>query len=159
LIGSRRGFFWIVGGAVLGLLLTVALLAFTRLRGSSRSGSLPPVLTIIPLPTATTPVILSPTPLAPPSQTPTPPPGAPKNFATGELVEVFGTQGEGLRIRARPNLGADVLLLGLESEVFEVLDGPTPADGYTWWRLANPFDPTKQGWAADQFLRSLEDAP
>ncbi|MEE9216101.1 MAG: hypothetical protein V3U32_01580 [Anaerolineales bacterium] len=116
-------------------------------------------MTVIPLPTATAPVILSPTSPPLPTQTATAPAGAPKDFATGELVQVFGTEGEGLRMRADPSLGADVMLLGLESEVFEVLDGPTPADGYTWWRLANPFDPSKQGWAADQFLRSLEEAP
>jgi hypothetical protein len=60
-------------------------------------------------------------------------------------------------MRANPSLAADVLLLGLESEVFEVLEGPSEADGYTWWLLSNPFDPTKQGWAADQFLRHIED--
>ncbi len=154
-----RGLIWIVGGAVAGVFITVALLTLARLRGSSRTGSLSPVMTVIPLPTATAPVILSPTSPPLPTQTATAPPGAPKDFATGELVQVFGTEGEGLRMRADPSLGADVMLLGLESEVFEVLDGPTPADGYTWWRLANPFDPSKQGWAADQFLRSLEEAP
>ena len=154
-----RGLIWIFGGAVAGVLITVALLTLARLRGSSRTGSLSPVMTVIPLPTATAPVILSPTSPPLPTQTATAPTGAPKDFATGELVQVFGTEGEGLRMRADPSLGADVMLLGLESEVFEVLDGPTLADGYTWWRLANPFDPSKQGWAADQFLRSLEEAP
>jgi hypothetical protein len=142
-----------------GLLITAMLLTLARLRGISRTGSLPPVLTVIPFPSATAPIILSPTPQLLPTHTPTALPDAPKEFTSGELVQVFGTEGEGLRMRANPNLGADVLLLGLENEVFEVLEGPTVADGYSWWLLANPFDPTNQGWAADQFLRSLEGAP
>ena len=159
MIGGRRAVIWVVGGAVVGLLTTVTVIFLARLRGISQNVSLAPVLTVIPLPIATDPVIASSTPKLSPTPTPTQPPDAPKDFATGELVQVFGTQGEGLRMRANPNLAAEVLLLGLESEVFEVLEGPTGADGYTWWRLANPFDPTKHGWAADQFLRSLEGAP
>ncbi len=160
MIGSRRGLISIVGGAVVGLLITVMLLTLARLRGTSQIGFLPPVLTVIPLPTSTAPVFHTPTPQLSPTQTLTALPDAPqehpKEFTSGELVQVFGTEGEGLRMRANPSLGADVLLLGLESEVFEVLEGPTAADGYNWWLLANPFDPTNQGWAADQFLRALE---
>jgi hypothetical protein len=159
LIGSRRGLISIVGGAVVGLLITVTLLILARLRGTSQTSFLPPVLTVIPPPTSTAPVFHTPTPQLSPTQTPTALPDAPKEFTSGELVQVFGTEGEGLRMRANPSLGADVLLLGLESEVFEVLEGPTVSDGYNWWLLANPFDPTNQGWAADQFLRSLEGAP
>lgn len=152
-----RGLLWVVGGAVVGLLLTVALLALARV--TSRSGSQSTVLTVIPLPTATPPVILAPTLALVPTLTPTPPPGAQKQFTAGELVEVFGTEGEGLRIRENPSLAAEILMLGLESEVFEVVEGPREADGYAWWRLANPFDPSKGGWAADPFLRSLENTP
>ena len=152
-----RGLLWVVGGAVVGLLLTVALLTLARV--TSGAGSLSPVLTVIPLPTATPPVILAPTLALVPMLTQTPPPGAQKQFTAGELVEVFGTEGEGLRIRENPSLAAEILMLGLESEVFEVVEGPIEADGYAWWRLANPFDPSKGGWAADPFLRSLENTP
>ena len=157
--GGRRGLIWIVGGAAVGLIITVTVLALARLRGTSQAGSLAPVLTVIPVPTATAPMILSPTASLLPTHTPTAPPGVPKDFTVGELVQIFGTEGEGLRMRSNPNLAADVLLLALESEVFEVIDGPTAADGYTWWRLANPFDPSKQGWAVDQFLQTLDAAP
>jgi len=156
LIDGRRGLLWVVGGAIVGLLLTVTILALARLRGTSRPASLAPVLTVIPLPTATAPVIFTPTAPLLPTLTRTPPPGAPKQFTIGELVEVFGTEGKGLRIRENPSLAADILMLGLENEVFEVVEGPRESDGYAWWRLTNPFDRTKQGWAADQFLRALE---
>jgi len=154
----RRRLPWILGGTVVGLFLTVALLALARQQGASPSGSLPPVLTVIPLPTASPPLILTSTPTPLPTQTPTRPPDAPKQFVAGDLVEVFGTEGEGLRMRESPSLAAEVLLLGLESEVFEVLEGPMEVDGYAWWRLGNPFDTSQQGWAADQFLRPLENS-
>ena len=154
----RRGLPWIIGGTVIGMLLTVALLALARRQGASRPGTLSPVLTVIPLPTATPLLISTPTQAPPPTLTPTRPPDAPKPFSAGDLVEVFGTQGEGLRIRESPSLAAEVLLLGLESEVFEVFEGPIEFDGYAWWRLVNPFDTSMQGWAADQFLRPLENA-
>lgn len=137
----------------------MALLGISRLRGITTSKSVLPVMTVIPRPTATTPPLISPTVTESLQATPSPIPAAPKQLAAGELVEVFGTEGEGLRIRENPSLAAEVMLLGLESEVFEVVDGPVDADGYIWWRLANPFDPTKQGWAVDQFLRSLEGSP
>jgi hypothetical protein len=70
-------------------------------------------------------------------------------------VEVYGTQGDGLRIRASPGLDSSVLMLGLESEVFEVLEGPVEQDGLRWWRIASPYAPAESGWAADSFLRSL----
>ena len=74
----------------------------------------------------------------------------------GELVEISGTGADGLRLRDAPSLAARILFLGLESEVFEVVQGPVVADGFSWWQLANPYDPDKQGWAVDSFLRSLD---
>ena len=152
-----RGLLWGLGGAIVGLLLAVALLVLARLTRTSQTP--PPVLTVIPLPTATPVILPTATAPLPPTSTPTPRTGAPKQFAAGQLVEVFGTEGEGLRIRDNPTLAARILLLGLESEVFEVAEGPVEADGYTWWRLINPFDTSKQGWAADLFLRALESSP
>ena len=72
------------------------------------------------------------------------------------MVEVFGTQGEGLRIRESPGLEAPILILGLESEVFEIVEGPVSVDGLSWWRIANLYDLAEAGWAADSFLRSFE---
>ncbi len=71
-------------------------------------------------------------------------------------MEVSGTGGDGLRMRESPSLDARVLILGLESEVFEVSEGPVASEGYSWWLLINPFDPSKGGWAVDQFLRPID---
>ena len=153
--GTRPGLLWLLGGAAVGVFLVLAFLGLSRLNGLAQRSTSEPVLTIIPIPTPTTVPSVEPTLAPPPSPTPSPKSDGAKQFATGELVQVAGTEGDGLRMRDGPTLVATILLLGLESEVFEVVDGPIEADGYTWWRLANPFDPSKQGWAVDQFLRSI----
>ena len=86
-----------------------------------------------------------------------PGPGEPgSDFLLGQLVEVFGTEGEGLRLRVSPSLKGDIILLGLDSEVFEIRDGPVSEDGYIWWQLSNPYDLGQTGWAVSTFLRSID---
>jgi len=135
------------------------LLIVSRLGGLSATvAAPPPVLTVIPIPTANPfPTATQQPSLIPaPPESPTPDPQSAKQFTLGELVEVFGTQGEGLRIRESPGLEASILILGLESEVFQVVEGPVISDGLSWWRIANLYDPTETGWAADSFLRSFD---
>jgi hypothetical protein len=79
-------------------------------------------------------------------------PPASEAISIGALVQVSGTGGDGLRLRAEPGLNSQVLFLGLESEVFQVSDGPRQADGYTWWLLVAPYDPTLSGWAVANYL-------
>jgi hypothetical protein len=67
-------------------------------------------------------------------------------------VQISGTDGEGLRIRSQPSLNGEPVFLGYDSEVFIVQDGPREADGYTWWYLVAPYDDTRAGWAAANFL-------
>lgn len=71
----------------------------------------------------------------------------------GTLVEVAHTDGAPLKLRASPSLQADVNYLALPSEVFKVQDGPTVADGFTWWKLIAPSDPTRNGWAVENYLQ------
>ena len=76
-------------------------------------------------------------------------------FEEGDLVEIYGTEGQGLSLRDAPGLSSVVGEYGLESEVFEIHGGPIDADGYTWWYLVNPYDNTKQGWGVGRFLRKI----
>ncbi len=113
------------------------------------------VLQVIPLPSAT-PVL--PTPILP-ENTPTldvppsPPPGV---IGVGAFVQISGTGGDGLRMRDQPGLEGEVLFLGLEAEVFRVVEGPQSADGYTWWFLAAPYDESIRGWAVANFLTVVQ---
>ena len=108
-------------------------------------------LTIIPPPTST-PRYVAPTltPLPPvPAASSTPLPGA---FALGVYVQISGTEGQGLHLRAQPGLDSSPLDLGSDSEVFQITGGPTQADGYTWWYLTAPYDQTRSGWAVQDYL-------
>jgi hypothetical protein len=108
------------------------------------------ILTVIPAPTST--------PLPPP--TPTLDPNAPTPISTplpgqiaiGAYVQIKGTEGQGLRLRDAPGLNSKQLFLGYDSEVYLVQNGPSQADGYTWYYLVAPYDANRAGWAASDFI-------
>jgi len=108
-------------------------------------------LTIIPAMTSTprfvTPTLAPVSPTPPPTNTP-----LPGTIALNTYVQITGTGGDGLRLRASPGLASDPLFFGNESEVFLVTGGPEQADGYTWWYLTAPYDQTRAGWAVASFL-------
>ncbi len=70
----------------------------------------------------------------------------------GVYVQVSGTEGAGLRMRAGPGLDRAINFTALDSEVFLVIDGPVEADGYNWWLLEAPYDQARNGWSAGAFL-------
>ncbi len=147
-------------GVVLGMLGALllwggALLGWWNSRGEGAPPPAPVGVTVIPFPSATFTAV--PVPAVRPSPTATLPPAPPSGeIAPGAFVQIQGTAGEGLRLRAAPGLQGAVNYLGLEAEVFEVRDGPVQADGYTWWYLVAPFDATKQGWAASNYLQVVQ---
>ena len=141
----------LLGGLGFACLLTVATLAFIGLSTSSRGttpGFAPADLTVIPAPTSTVPASPTAT-LDPLAGTATLPANA---IAVGAYVQISGTDGQGLRLRSAPGLASDLLFLGEDSEVFQVKDGPKDSDGYTWWYIVAPYDNTRAGWAASNFL-------
>ena len=73
----------------------------------------------------------------------------------GSYVQIIGTEGAGLRIRKDPGQSGDTVFIGEEEEIFLVKDGPRDADGYTWWYLIAPYDETRAGWAAADYLASV----
>ncbi len=147
-----RQFFnkWVVAGAlaVTGLLTLITAIAvgLTSSPQTSAIGFAPADLTVIPAPTGTSSA--PPTPTVDPFASPTLPAG----IAIGNYVQITGTEGQGLRIRAEPGLDGSFQFLAYDSEVFIVQDGPREVDGYVWWYLAAPYDETRVGWAAADFL-------
>lgn len=153
---QRPGCAWAVAGAVGGLFLLLAVLAVTALSRRTGVGAqlAAPVVTLLPRPTPTVPVLPSPT--AAPTETPQPASPADGNagrIGVGLIVEVYGTEGDGLRLRADPSTTGTIRLLAGESEVFAVQDGPVSADGRDWFYLVSPSDATRAGWAVAAYLR------
>ena len=145
---NRSVIFGAIGFAGCLLVATLVFIGWTSPRYSPEVGFAPADLTMIPAPTRTPDV--TPTPTTDPNLvTPT---LAPNTFGIGAYVQISGTEGEGLRIRSAPGLTGDTVFFGSESEVFVIRNEPQTADGYTWWYLVAPYDETRAGWAAADFL-------
>lgn len=146
---------WVIAGSVLiaALLLTVSFLAAGNLTASEQASYAGDALiTIIPVPTYTpTPV---PTRTIVPVEIPTATPES--GIQIDGFVQISGTEGEGLRIREEPSLGAQVAYVGLEGEIFSVIGGPVEGDGYLWWQLEAPLNNTRQGWAVSNYLKPAQ---
>ena len=146
---------WVILGA-LGIAAFLLLLSFLMGLGSSapKTGEVNwqlAAITVIPGPTSTPRI--APTPTHDPAiGTATPLPG---ELALNGFAQISGTDGEGLRLRATPGLDGAHLFLGFDTEVFQIVDGPQEADGYTWWYLLAPYDETRAGWAASPFLEAI----
>ena len=145
--------------AIASVLLCVTLAYLLWIQPTAHSPHQKPAsvaLTVIPAPTSTPRYValtLTPLPPAPAASlfvvTPTPLPGA---FALGVYVQISGTEGQGLHLRAQPGLDSSPLDLGYDSEVFQITGGPQQADGYTWWYLTAPYDQSRSGWAVQDYL-------
>jgi hypothetical protein len=142
---------WVIAGALAFAgcltLSTLVAIGWTSPRLSQDVGFVPADLTMIPAQTHTPKT--QPTASLDPNVTPTLPANEVSN---GGYVQITGTEGEGLRLRATPGLAGEDLFLGFDEEVFQVRDGPQQVDGYTWWYLAAPYDESRAGWAAADFL-------
>lgn len=150
---------WVIVGAVtLAIVLmcaTLSLIWITR-PADVATGPSTAVLSVIQAPTPT-PVVDTPTPPAEGQSTEAVPPAPlPGTFAIGAYVQISGTEGDGLRLRSAPGLQGRVEFLALESEVFQIREGPQEADGYTWWFVVAPYDEKVQGWAVSNYLAVVQ---
>ena len=156
---------WVIVGSFLFAcsLIFVFLISILLMKPASlRTEVLPPVVQKIPASTATLEILQSVSNSAgqaPPnidqsdSGSSTQSPG---EISTGTYVKITGTGGDGLRLRDEPGLGGNVKMLGEETEVFVVDDGPRNVDGYVWWYLKGYYDETRQGWAVVDYLSIVE---
>jgi hypothetical protein len=108
-------------------------------------------LTVFPAPSPT------PTqPPIPPTLTPTEP-AMVGGIAAGMFVKVAGTEGVGLRLRESPGTSGALRFIGMDEELFHVKDGPSEANGLVWWFLEAPYDPSRSGWAAADYLTVVQE--
>ncbi len=148
----------ILGSIIFGVILFAAVLVLLNF---SREPAVPApvptaILNVIAAPTATQPApTVSPTQI-PTATQPVPPPPPPGELSAGQYVQITGTGGDGLRVRTDPGLNSQVIFIALESEVFQVEDGPQEADGYTWWYLVAPVDSAHHGWAVSNYLQVVQ---
>lgn len=139
---------------IIGLILIILVILFLG-RDPRPESNGPMTLTRIP---AFTPTQKFVQPTITPSPTPTSIFFLPADtIGVGAYVQVIGTEGAGLRMRADPGLNSAINFTALDSEVFLVIDGPVNLDGYTWWQLEAPYDRTRNGWSAGDFLTPIEE--
>jgi hypothetical protein len=150
--------------AVLALLLLVWGLILRSLAQPTQPAQAEPtaIIQVILAPTATPLVVevtLTPTPTAEPTgdRVNTPVPNTAMKI--GDYVQISGTGGDGLRIRSGPGTQNPALFLGMEAEVFKVIDGPKEVDGLVWFNLSAPYDENRKGWAASNYLTVIANKP
>lgn len=80
-------------------------------------------------------------------------------IGTGIYVQISGTDGTGLRLRKEPGVESEILFIGYDAEVFQVTDGPRELDSYVWWYLTAPYDQSRSGWAAANYLTVIDLEP
>ena len=142
-----------LAGLMVGLL--VAGFVFLRPIGSPlQAAGATPIVTLIAAPTLTPVIAIStavtsvPTPTPGPSQEPS----RSGPISIGMYVQIGDTGGAGLRLRSDPGVSGPPLFLGINSEVYQITEGPQQKDGYTWWHLVAPYDKNRSGWAAANYL-------
>lgn len=93
-------------------------------------------------------------PLPTPVPSQTLPPG---EFQIGTRVRVVGVGLNGLNVRSAPGLSGSQRFLAYDDDEFVLIDGPQDADSLEWWRIEDPDDPDRQGWAARNYLEAVDD--
>jgi len=148
----KRGWLPLILGFIISLLIILAVFLILIFLPKNQSANQElAIITIIPAPTSTPMVSLTIVPTATPEiieGTSTS-----DKFQVGDFAQITGTSGDGLRLRSGPSRSESVNFIGLDSEVFEVIDGPVEADGFTWWYLEAPYDKTRNGWSVDEYLQ------
>ena len=139
----------LLSASLIYILVTRPATPFSGTTPASAAMTIIPASTSTPLYQAPTPTTFSPILVS----SPTPAPG---QFAIGVYVQITGTNGEGLRLRAEPGLSTQQLTLGYDSEVFYISNGPREVDGHIWWYLAALYDPTRSGWAVQDYLTVIQ---
>jgi hypothetical protein len=80
--------------------------------------------------------------------TPTPIP-----ITIGSTVVIEGVDAQTLNVRDSASITAGTILFRAEEgQRFTIIEGPVQGDGFTWWRIRDLNDTTRQGWAVSNYL-------
>ncbi len=82
--------------------------------------------------------------------------GKVEQFQINGYVQISGTDGEGLRIRSGAGRNFSVNFIGLDSELFKIIEGPIESDDYIWWHIEAPYDNSRNGWCVQNYLSQVE---
>jgi hypothetical protein len=160
-MNTLREFFqpWVIFGAiVVAALLTILTIGILTAAGKPVASPDAPtaVIVLIPAPTFTAIPVTAP-PVTPAPTLEIPPSPLPGTLTIGAIVQITGTDGEGLNLRESAGLGGLVQYLGLEAEVFTITEGPVEADNLVWWYIVGFYDAGRAGWAASNFLAVIQE--
>ena len=132
------------------VILTIVVALFMFLPKPKEESSPIAVVEVIEAPTST-PFILStfePTPTSTSSLSN----GNSSGIHIDGYAQITGTSGDGLSIRNGPGKSFPVNFVGLDSELFKIIDGPIEEDNYVWWKVEAPYDTTRNGWCVQNYL-------
>jgi hypothetical protein len=87
------------------------------------------------------------------------PPTVAADITLGSQVAIKGTEGAGLAVRQGPGVEYTYFFVANDGERFVVEDGPREADGYIWWYIADPSNPDREGWAAQNWMEIAQPEP
>jgi hypothetical protein len=81
-------------------------------------------------------------------------PGSGQNngIFVGGYAQITGTSGDGLSIRSAAGRSNSIQFIGLDSELFKVVDGPVDNEGFIWWKVEAPYDSSRTGWCVQDYL-------
>ncbi len=99
--------------------------------------------------------VVPPSPHDPEATPPAAIPSVPASAALsiGGRAKVVRTGEVPLRARQNPSLSSTIIHRFPRGMVVSVIDGPTTADGFTWWLVAGQ---GTQGWCAQDYLEPIE---
>ena len=84
---------------------------------------------------------------------PTPP--IPGVFTKGMDIQIYGTEGDGLRLREKPGMDKEVLFIAQEGAIYRIIEGPNVTDSFVWWKIQAKTDESKTGWSVQDYFLGI----
>ena len=147
----------LISVAIIATACGLSISAFNRNRpaiNQALTASTPTVAPLIPTPTDDIPPTATPFLAATdtPIPQPTVDPSLTGGIGVGSKVRIFDTGPTGLNFRKSPSRGGEKIRSLPEGNSYEVVGGPTQADGFIWWQLKDSVDGTI-GWGVQNYLQ------